>query len=396
MLRSCVRAGALIMTGMLFFTGMDAQAADLSSVLPNGGINIALAQGTSLENISAQAGKTDVVLETVVTAEQVDEAAAKAKAEAKAAAKAQEIETLRNMVIADVNRYVNIRSIPSEEGEILGKLYDNSAGVLISEQNGWYEITSGTVTGFVKAEYVVTGDAAVELSKEVGTRLATVQCDGLYVRKEPSLDAPILGMVAFEDELIVYEETDEWIKVDTVEGDGYVSAEYVTLHTEFVQAESKEEEAARLEKERQERERAQEAARAAAKKNSPAKEITYVPSSGGTELGREVVEYALQFVGNPYVYGGTSLTEGTDCSGFTMSVYANFGVSLSHASSAQRKQGYAVDGLENAQPGDIICYSGHVALYMGDGQIVHASNKKDGIKISRADYKKILSIRRIF
>lgn len=396
MVRSSVKAGVLILAGALLCTGLDVQAAGLSSVLPNGGINIALAQGTSLESIHSEAGKTDVVLESVVTAAEVDEAAAKAKEEAKAAAKEQELETLRNMVIADVNRYVNIRSIPSEEGEILGKLYDNSAGVLVSEQDGWYEITSGTVTGFVKAEYVVTGDAAVELSKEVGTRLATVQCDGLYVRKEPSTDASILGMVAFEDELIVYEETDEWIKVDTEEGTGYVSAEYVTLHTEFVQAESKEEEAARLEKERLEREKAQKAA-AAKKSSSSSKEaVTYVSSDGGSEMGRAVAEYALQFVGNPYVYGGSSLTNGTDCSGFTMSVYANFGVSLSHSSSAQRKQGYAVDGLENAQPGDIICYSGHVALYIGDGQIVHASTKKTGIKISNADYKKILAIRRIF
>ena len=396
MVRSSVKAGVLILAGALLCTGLDVQAAGLSSVLPNGGINIALAQGTSLESIHSEVGKTDVVLESVVTAAEVDEAAAKAKEEAKAAAKEQELETLRNMVIADVNRYVNIRSIPSEEGEILGKLYDNSAGVLVSEQDGWYEITSGTVTGFVKAEYVVTGDAAVELSKEVGTRLATVQCDGLYVRKEPSTDASILGMVAFEDELIVYEETDEWIKVDTEEGTGYVSAEYVTLHTEFVQAESKEEEAARLEKERLEREKAQKAA-AAKKSSSSTKEVvTYVSSDGGSEMGRAVAEYALQFVGNPYVYGGSSLTNGTDCSGFTMSVYANFGVSLSHSSSAQRKQGYAVDGLENAQPGDIICYSGHVALYIGDGQIVHASTKKTGIKISNADYKKILAIRRIF
>ena len=113
-------------------------------------------------------------------------------------------------------------------------------------------------------------------------------------------------------------------------------------------------------------------------------------------MGAEVAEYALQFVGNPYVYGGTSLTEGADCSGFVMSVYANFGVKLPHSSSADRKQGYAVDGLENARPGDLICYSGHVGIYIGDGQIVHASNKKTGIKVSNADYRKILAIRRIF
>lgn len=392
MLRSSVRAGVLFLAGVLLMSSMDVQASTLSTVLPNGGINIALAQGTSLESLSMSVGKSDVELESMVSATEVAAAAAKAKEEARAAAKEKELETLRNMVIADVNNYAAIRDIPDTEGEILGKMYDNSAGVLVSALDGWYEVTSGTVTGFVKAEFVVTGDAAVELSKEVGTRLATVQCDGLYVRKEPSTESVIIGMVAFEDELLVLEETDEWIKVDTVEGDGYVSAEYVTLHTEFVQAESREEEEARLEKERLEREKAQKAAKKAAQK----KQITYVSADGGTEMGRAVAEYALQFVGNPYKWGGTSLTKGADCSGFVMKVYENFGVSLPHSSAADRKQGYAVDGLENAQPGDLICYSGHVALYIGDGQIVHAASKKSGIKTSRADYKKILAIRRIF
>ena len=109
-----------------------------------------------------------------------------------------------------------------------------------------------------------------------------------------------------------------------------------------------------------------------------------------------ILEEAEKYIGYPYVWGGTSLTKGADCSGFVMSVYANFGVSLPHSSKADRTQGYAVDGLENAQPGDLICYSGHVALYIGDGQIVHAANKKKGIIVSNADYKKILAIRRIF
>ena len=106
-------------------------------------------------------------------------------------------------------------------------------------------------------------------------------------------------------------------------------------------------------------------------------------------MGTAVADYALQFVGNPYVYGGSSLTNGTDCSGFVMSVYANFGVSLPHSSSADRSQGSAVDGLANAQ-------AGHVALYIGNGQIVHASTAKTGIIVSNADYKKVLAVRRIF
>ena len=113
-------------------------------------------------------------------------------------------------------------------------------------------------------------------------------------------------------------------------------------------------------------------------------------------MGAAVAQYGLQFVGNPYVYGGSSLTNGTDCSGFVMSVYANFGVSLPHSSASDRSQGYAVDGLANAQAGDIICYSGHVGIYIGNGQIVHASNSKTGIIVSNASYRNILAIRRIF
>lgn len=313
----------------------------------------------------------------------------------------KEEESFKSLVIADVNDYVNVRSIPSEEGDILGKLYDDSVGEFISEQDGWYEITSGNVTGFVKAEYCVTGEDAVALAKEVGTRIATVTTTTLYVREEPSTESAVIGMVPIEDELLVTEELDEWVKVNIEEGDGYVSLDYVTLSTEFVKAESKEEEEARLAEEEAERRAAQAAAQAAAAKNAPkgSQEVTppVIPTnSNSSALGQSVADFACQFVGNPYVWGGTSLTNGADCSGFVMSVYANFGVSLPHSSAADRNVGYAVDGLENAQPGDIICYSGHVAIYIGNGQIVHASTSKTGIIISNASYRSILSIRRIF
>lgn len=312
----------------------------------------------------------------------------------------REEESFKSLVIADVNDYVNIRSIPSEEGEILGKLYDESVGEFISEEDGWYEITSGSVTGYVKAEYCVTGEAAVELAKKVGTRIATVTTTTLKVRKEPSLDAEVLGLVPIEDELLVTEELDGWVQVNIEEGDGYVSLDYVTLSTEFVKAESKEEEKARLAKEEAERKAAQEAAAKAARQSSSSKSESYqapvFSSEGGSALGQSVADFACQFVGNPYVWGGTSLTNGADCSGFVMSVYANYGVSLPHSSAADRNVGYAVDGIENAQPGDIICYSGHVAIYIGGGQIVHASTSNTGIIISNATYRSILSVRRIF
>ena len=309
-------------------------------------------------------------------------------------------EDLSDQVIAVVDGYVNVRSEPDENSEIVGKLYNHSAGTWLDKQGDWYKITSGNVVGFVKGEYVKTGQAAVKLAAEVGQRTATVHTTTLKIREEASADSKVLGLVANEDQLSVIEETEEWVKVNIEEGDGWVSKEYVSLATLFPQAESKAEEEARLKKEAAERKRAQQAAaRSAGGKKTSGKTGgggggSYAASGSG--LGASVANYALQFVGNPYVYGGTSLTNGTDCSGFTMGVYRNFGVSLPHSSGAQRSMGYAVGSLGEAQAGDIVCYSGHVGIYIGGGQIVHASTAKTGIKVSNAAYRNILAIRRIF
>ena len=313
-----------------------------------------------------------------------------------------EEELFKTLVIAKVNDYVNVRDLPDEnEGEIVGKLYDKSVGTFIEEDNGWYKIKSGSVEGYVKGEYCVTGDDAVSLAKEVGTRIATVTTTTLKVRGGASLDAEVLGLVPIEDQLVVEEELDGWVKVSIEEGDGYVSLDYVTLSTEFVKAESKAEEEARLAKEKAAREAATKAAKSSTSSKSSSSGSSGYNSAGSyttatSSIGSAVAQFALQFVGNPYVYGGTSLTNGADCSGFVMSVYNNFGVSLPHSSGGDRSVGAAVDGLSNAQPGDIICYSGHVAIYIGNGQIVHASTAKTGIKVSNADYRTILAVRRIF
>ncbi|MBQ8596601.1 MAG: C40 family peptidase [Lachnospiraceae bacterium] len=421
----------------LLFSGMNIDAfAKEGTGLPSAGIDFTLASnGTSVKSLqdekeaaasptptapaediktiagalpTATGNVTEDVPEEPIKEEKVIEETMMATTTKTIEQKEKEIETkkeeesFKSLVIADVNDYVNVRSIPSEEGEIVGKLYDDSVGEFISEQDGWYEITSGNVTGFVKAEYCVTGDAAVSLAKEVGTRIATVTTTTLKVRKEPSLEAEVLGLVPIEDQLLVTEELEGWVKVDIEEGYGYVSLDYVTLSTEFVKAESKAEEEARLAREEEERRAAQAAAQAAVgsskKTGTGAQEVNppVITGTSGSELGQAVADFACQFVGNPYVWGGTSLTNGADCSGFVMSVYANFGVSLPHSSAADRHVGSAVDGLENAQPGDLVCYSGHVGIYIGGGQIVHASSAKTGIIISSASYRTPLSVRRIF
>jgi cell wall-associated NlpC family hydrolase len=432
-----VKTAVCLMTAALLFSNMhiEVQAKDATG-LPSAGIDFFLASnGTSVKSLKDEAetkasaksettdadaaqsaspsitatpsGDTTELEVYPIQEEKVIEETAIASTtktipekEREIAAKKEE-EDFKSLVIAKVNDYVNVRSIPSEEGEILGKLYDKSVGEFVSEQDGWYEITSGSVTGYVKAEYCVTGEDAVELAKQVGTRIATVNTTTLYVREEPTTDSSVIGFVPIGDELLVTEELDGWAKVNIEEGDGYVSLDYVTLSTEFVKAESKAEEEARLAKEEAERKAAQEAAAKATKSSSKtgtgSQSVTApVVSGSGSELGKSLAEFACQFVGNPYVWGGTSLTNGADCSGFVMSVYANYGVSLPHSSSADRSVGSAVNGLENAQPGDIICYSGHVAIYIGNGQIVHASTAKTGIIISNASYRSILSIRRIF
>ncbi len=336
------------------------------------------------------------------------------KVESETTAKTDEnSQDFSGLVISQVSNYVNVRSTPGEDGEVVGKFYANSVGELVEEKDGWYKIVSGNCTGYVKGEFCVAGKEAEALAKEVGTTYAVVNATTLKVRKDASTESAVLGLVPINEELVVLEELDGWVKIAIEEGDGYVSKDYINLRTDFVHAESKEEEAVRLAKEAKAREEARasaaateaarlqqqaesQAQRAAANQATIESARNTAASSEGSEMGKAVIDYATQFVGNPYVWGGTSLTNGADCSGFVMSVYSNFGVSLPHSSSALRNQGYDVGGLSNAQPGDIVCYSGHVGLYVGNGQIVHASTSKTGIIVSSASYRNVLSVRRIF
>lgn len=270
---------------------------------------------------------------------------------------------IENTAVSNVNDYVNIRQSADENSEAVGKLYSESVATVEGEENGWYKIQSGSVEGYVKADYLIVGDA--EAIQSASQTVATVNTSTLKVREQASTDAAVVTLVGEGQDLeITQEEENGWIAVSTSEGDGYVSAEYVEVSTKYKEAVSKEEE---------------EAAAAAEEANR----------------GLSVAAYAGQFVGNPYVWGGTSLTNGADCSGFVMSVYAHFGISLPHSSAAMRGVGRAVDRSE-IQPGDIVCYSGHVGIYAGNNTLVHAANERSGIKYtSGIDYRPIVAIRRV-
>lgn len=306
-----------------------------------------------------------------------------------------------DLVIAQVDNYVNIRKGPGTDTEVLGKLYNNSVGHFIEEENGWVKITSGTVTGYVSSEYVVRGMDALKIAKDVEITLAKINTGTLNIRSKPTVDSSRLGTFSYGDELVVLAVEDGFAKVTYNNKDGYISLEYVDIHTEFVEAESIEEERARKAAEEKARKDAEAKALAAiqakqAKEAAAAAAVSAATANVNTDasLGQQVVDFAVQFVGNPYVYGGTSLTNGCDCGGFVQSVYANFGVSLSRT--GHRYSGYVIGSLDEALPGDLICYSGHVAIYMGNNQIVHAATPREGIVIGDASYTKIIGIRRIF
>ncbi len=325
------------------------------------------------------------------------------------------------MAVAQVNDYVNIRKKPDENSEQLGKLYSNSVATVIRKKGDWYKVKSGSVIGYVKSDFVVVGDE--DLVKSVGVQIAKVNTTTLKVRSKASQKSEVLTLVPDGEELEVASMKaykDGWVKVTVDDGKGFVSSDYVDITREYTYAESRAEEEARLAIEEQARleEEARRAQEEAANNSSSAGTSNQSSSSTGSSSssstgtsstssstesapstsssGQSVVNYASQFLGYPYVYGGSSLTGGTDCSGFVMSVYAHFGVSLPHSSSALRSAGYGVS-YDSMQPGDILCYDGHVAIYAGGNTVIHASNPADGIKYtSPANYRPVVAVRRIF
>lgn len=310
-----------------------------------------------------------------------------------------------NFAIADVDNYVNVRNQPSTDGEIVGKIFDGAVAQVLNkagENDEWFQITSGNVEGYIKAEFFIYGDAAAAVMDQYVTKYVEVRADRLNVRKEPTTDSARIGYMDNGEKVKLIEDCGDWMKIQYTEGkEGYVSAEYVLILEEYTYAKTLEEEQAEIaaRKALEERQNVSEESAPESTENVQAPNTGYATNA---ELRASIVAYALQYVGDKYVSGGTSLATGTDCSGFTCFVYADFGYSISRTPEGQYSgAGRAIDYSE-IQPGDIICYSSnggksctHVAMYIGDGQIVHAANSRKGVITSNADYEPIIGVRNV-
>ena len=392
------------------------------------------------------------------------------------------------LIFAQCENYINIRSEADENSEVVAKLYnDGSATLEETEEDGWYKIKSGNATGYVKAEYFATGEEAKEIADKVAYNVAVVNAEALNVRATPSEESTVIDVASQSDELEVVDTSGEWTTV-ALGNDvyGFIHPDYCEYKTYYPTAVTLEEEAAaKAEADRQAAEAS--AARATEQPveedgsyaedtspadatytdETPATDTAYVDETPETDapyteapetdapyteapetevpetdapyteapeteapetdapyteapetdapyteapetdapyteapeteapasdssVGQEIANYAVQFVGNPYVYGGTSLTNGADCSGFTQSVMANFGIYIARTAADQSYGGTSVS-ISDIQPGDLLFYSdgggiSHVALYIGGGQIVHAATESQGIIISSYNY----------
>lgn len=271
-----------------------------------------------------------------------------------------------NLGIANVEETLNVRETPSADSSMVGKMPKNAAGEILETLDGWYKIQSGDVTGYVSADYLITGEEAAARAEEVKQTIATVKTPTLNVREEPNTECSILALMPQGEELNVLEDLSGWVKVDLDNTNGFISKDYVDISVQLPKA-------------------------------MTMTEVRY--GNGVSDVRVDLISYATQFVGNPYVWGGTSLTNGADCSGFTLSIFAKYGVYLPHSSKAQANCGTRISASE-AKPGDLFFYGSgssisHVAIYIGNGQIVHASSKKTGIKISNAFYRSPICVNRV-
>ena len=308
-----------------------------------------------------------------------------------------------SFAIAQVNDYVNVRSLPSTDGEIVGRLYNGAVAQIQStagDNNTWFQIISGNVTGYIKAEYFLSGEEATAVMDTYVKTYATILADRLNVRKEASASAKRTGYLEQEEQVLVLENLGDWLHIQyTDTTDGYIAKEYTQLTESYLYALTPEEEATQKSIYQTRNSRIQ--TTETAKPENTKIEFPATTYTSNEELRKAIVENAMQYVGDKYVHGGNSLETGTDCSGFTMLIMAEYGYSISRTPSGQYSSaGRSIDYSE-IQPGDIICYTSngtsctHVAFYIGDGQIVHAANSRKGVIVGKADYSTILGIKNV-
>lgn len=330
-----------------------------------------------------------------------------------------------NKAVADIysTTTLNIRKKGSINAKIVGKMKKGNIATVLKKGSEWSKVRSGNVTGYVKNQYLVFGDEIENFAKQNVKKVAKVQTETLRVRKKASTDSKIVTLVSEDDKLKVKKQTDDWAKVKVDGQTGYVSKDYAKVTYSFGKAKSMKQIQAEQEA-KEAKKRAEEAARSKSVSTTSSgytsnagttsgsttgsaqttkKASVSVSSSGSSATGSRIASYAQQFVGNPYRYGGNSLTSGIDCSGFTQQVMAKFGYSISRTSSSQSGDGRAVS-TSNLRAGDLVFYGeggsiDHVALYIGGGQVVHASNSapypRGGIKISNVNYRIPICARRV-
>ncbi len=379
---------------------------DLVSILhpsPEVGMDAALEGGQPVEPtvIVTDEGQTapegDAVVDGALAAEEVQEAE-----EITEEKKREHLKT--NLVydrlgIAKVDTYLNVRKRPGESSKVVGKMSRHAGSHVYNIKKGWAKIVSGKVRGYVKAKYLVTDQKAEDMAMNVGTYMATVNTPALMVRSLPSTDATMYSAIAQGEDFDVVKEnlTKEWlegfmdkhtskkemkkVKMDAVMADLdnwiciRVDSDKAFVAKEYVKMAYKLERAVRI------------------------GDLATDGSDGVSSTRASLVQYAKQFLGNRYVYGGSSLTGGTDCSGFSMSVFAHFGYGLPRTSGAQAASTRSISSSE-ARPGDLFFYSNgsrinHVAIYIGGGMVIHASTPRSGIKISNAYYRSPAKIGRV-
>lgn len=263
-----------------------------------------------------------------------------------------------NLGIANVSDNLNIRAIGAEDGRLVGKLPKDAACEVLDMDDTWAHISSGNVEGYVSRDFLLTGIAAKHRAEELATTVAKVTTDSLKVRAQANTDSEVITLVPRGEEMEVSAVEGDWVKVFLDDDEVFVSAEYVEVSAELGTAVTM-------------------------------SELLY--GQGISDVRVDICQYAKEFIGNPYVWGGTSLTKGADCSGFVMSVFQKYGVKLPRNSRAQAGCGTTIK-VSEAKPGDLIFYAkgktiNHVAIYIGNGQVVHASSPKTGIKISNVSYR---------